>query len=328
VGSRVLGALCLLSTGPHRRFGQVDRAFMEELAARAALALDNARLLAEAQDALELIGVAAHDLGNPLSSLQLRLRRLRMLEGVNGHDPRMRDGLGGAEMETRRLGRLVHNLLDLSRMSAGRMTLDTEELDLAKLVREVVERHADQAAAAGCALTLRVEESASGQWDRQRLDRVVTNLVSNALKFGRGRPVEVHVHADADQARFTVKDAGIGISPEAQQRLFRRFQRVHGGEHHPGTGLGLYIVRQLVEAHGGSIHVQSRTGEARNSRLSFPGPHVPRRASPRRRGRSQGVGFHPQWVSYSPGNTNGSYLSGFFALKLNQSVHCRYSSYG
>ncbi|WP_164008876.1 ATP-binding protein [Pyxidicoccus trucidator] len=270
VGSRVLGALCLLSTGPHRRFGQVDRAFMEELAARAALALDNARLLAEAQDALELIGVAAHDLGNPLSSLQLRLRRLRMLEGANGHDPRMRDGLGGAEMETRRLGRLVHNLLDLSRMSAGRMTLDTEELDLAKLVREVVERHADQAAAAGCALTLRVEESASGQWDRQRLDRVVTNLVSNALKFGRGRPVEVHVHADADQARFTVKDAGIGISPEAQQRLFRRFQRVHGGEHHPGTGLGLYIVRQLVEAHGGSIHVQSRTGEGAEFTVELP----------------------------------------------------------
>jgi PAS domain S-box-containing protein len=272
VGSRVLGALCLLSTGPHRRFGEVDRAFMEELAARAALALDNARLLAEAQDALELIGVAAHDLGNPLSSLQLRLRRLRLLEGANNHstDTRMRDGLSGAEMETRRLGRLVHNLLDLSRLSAGRMTLDTEELDLAKLVREVVERHTDQATAAGCALSLRVEQSATGQWDRQRLDRVVTNLVSNALKFGRGQPVEVRVHADGDQARLTVKDSGIGIAPEAQQRLFRRFQRVHGDGHHAGTGLGLYIVRQLVEAHGGAIHVHSRAGEGAEFTVELP----------------------------------------------------------
>ncbi|WP_163989558.1 sensor histidine kinase [Pyxidicoccus caerfyrddinensis] len=272
VGTRVLGALCLMSTGPHRRFGEVDRAFMEELAARAALALDNARLLAEAKDALELIGVAAHDLGNPLSSLQLRLRRLRMLEGANttSHDPRMRDGLAGAEMETRRLGRLVHNLLDLSRLSAGRMVLDTEELDLAKLVREVVERHGDQATAAGCALTLRVDEDATGLWDRQRLDRVVTNLVSNALKFGRGQPVEVRVHADADHARFTVKDAGIGISTEAQQRLFCRFQRVHDGGHHPGTGLGLYIVRQLVEAHGGSIQVHSRAGEGAEFTVELP----------------------------------------------------------
>ncbi|MBZ4418694.1 PAS domain-containing sensor histidine kinase [Myxococcus sp. RHSTA-1-4] len=272
VGNRVLGALCLLSTGPHRRFGEVDRAFMEELAARAALALDNARLLTQAQDALELIGVAAHDLGNPLSSLQLRLWRLRSLACAG--EPRMRDGLAGAEAETRRLGRLVHNLLDLSRLSAGRMVLDTEEVDLAALAREVMDRHCEQAAASGCAVTLRMEDGATGQWDRQRLDRVVTNLVSNALKFGRGRPVEVRVHADAHHARLTVKDAGAGIAPEAQQRLFRRFQRVHSGAQVPGTGLGLYIVRQLVEAHGGSIHVQSRAGEGAEFTVELP--RIPR----------------------------------------------------
>jgi signal transduction histidine kinase len=156
------------------------------------------------------------------------------------------------------------------------MVLDTEELDLAKLVREVVERHADQATAAGCAVSLCVDEGATGQWDRQRLDRVVTNLVSNALKFGRGQPVEVRVHADGEHARFTVKDAGIGISAEAQQRLFRRFQRVHGSQH-AGTGLGLYIVRQLVEAHGGTIHVQSRAGEGAEFTVELP--RIPRATS-------------------------------------------------
>jgi PAS domain S-box-containing protein len=272
VGPRVLGALCLLSAGAHRRYGEVDKAFMEELAGRAALALDNARLLTEAQDALELIGVAAHDLGNPLASLQLRLLRLRKMS-VIAQDTRAREGMAGAEAESMRLVRLVHNLLDLSRMSAGRMTLERERMDLAELAREVVARHAEQASAAGCSLTLRVNDCPTGEWDRMRLDRVLTNLVSNALKFGRGQPVEVHVHGDAHHARITVKDRGIGIPTEAQQRLFGRFQRLHAGGRHPGTGLGLYIVRQLLEAHGGSIHVQSRPGEG--SEFTFELPRNP-----------------------------------------------------
>ncbi|MFP2931040.1 sensor histidine kinase, partial [Pyxidicoccus sp. 3LG] len=139
------------------------------------------------------------------------------------------------------------------------------------------ERHGDQAAAAGCAITLRVEDCATGHWDRQRLDRVVTNLLSNALKFGRGQPVEVCIQADADHARVTVRDAGIGIDPEAQQRLFRRFQRVHSGGQHPGTGLGLYIVRQLIEAHGGTIRVQSRSGEGAEFTVELP--RIPRATS-------------------------------------------------
>ncbi|WP_342378470.1 ATP-binding protein [Myxococcus stipitatus] len=270
VGPRVLGALCLLSTGS-RRYGEVDRAFMEELASRAALALDNARLLTEAQGALELIGVAAHDLGNPLSSLQLRLRRLRLID-ICTREPRLRDGLVGAESETRRMGRLLHNLLDLSLLSAGHLTLDREKVDLAALVREVTERHVDQALAAGCTLTVRVQEDdTTGTWDRLRLDRVVTNLLNNALKFGHGHPVELRVHGDDTRVRLTVKDSGLGISPTDQQRLFHRFERVHGHNGHPpGSGLGLYIVRQLIEAHGGAIQVHSRIGEGAEFTIELP----------------------------------------------------------
>jgi PAS domain S-box-containing protein len=268
VGPRVLGALCLLSTQPHRRYGAVDQALLEELAARAALALDNAWLLSQAQGALEFIGVAAHDLGNPLQSLQLRLRRLRTL--ADGQEPRVRDGLALAEHETRRLGQMVRNLLDLSRLSTGRRTLETEELDLAGLVREVVERHAEQAQLTGCALSLHAEGPVPGRWDRLRLERVITNLLTNALKFGPGQPVEVRVETTATLARLVVRDRGIGIAPEAQQRIFGRFERVHGGRAQAGFGLGLYIVRQLVEAHGGSIRVRSELGQGAEFTVELP----------------------------------------------------------
>ncbi|RKH33217.1 PAS domain S-box protein [Corallococcus praedator] len=271
VDNRVLGALCLLSTRPHRHYGAADQAFLEELSARAALALDNARLLAATQGALELIGVAAHDLGNPLSSLQLRLRRLRLqCAPANAEDPRLREGLLLAEDETKRLGRLVHNLLDLSRLSGGRLELEARTMDLAELAREVVARHEDQATAAGCALTVHARGAACGRWDRQRLDRVLTNLVSNALKFGRGQPVEVRVEHDAHRARLVVRDHGAGIPLEDQQRLFARFERVTTDSRAPGFGLGLYIVRQLVEAHGGTIRVHSCQGEGAEFIVELP----------------------------------------------------------
>ncbi|MBN8229567.1 PAS domain S-box protein [Corallococcus macrosporus] len=273
VDNRVLGALCLLSTRPHRHYGAVDQAFLEELSARAALALDNARLMAATQNALELIGVAAHDLGTPLSSLQLRLRRVR-LQCAPAHtdDTRLREGLLLAEEETKRLGRLVHNLLDLSRLSGGRLVLEAQPMDLAELAHEVASRHEDQAAAAGCALTVHAPSGARGRWDRQRLDRVLTNLVSNALKFGRGQPVEVHVDVDEDahRIRMSVRDHGAGIPQEAQQRLFTRFERVTTDSRAPGFGLGLYIVRQLVEAHGGTIRVHSRLGEGAEFTVELP----------------------------------------------------------
>ncbi len=117
VGERSLGVLVLLSMSAERRFTETDRVFIEELAGRAALALDNARLLREAQAALELIGVAAHDLGNPLNALQLTLGKLRRTPSADAD--KLREGLGAALRQTQRLGRLLHNLLDLSRLSSG-----------------------------------------------------------------------------------------------------------------------------------------------------------------------------------------------------------------
>jgi PAS domain S-box-containing protein len=269
VGEQVSGALVLLSSQPGRRYTLTDQIFLEELAGRTALALDNARLFQEAQRALELIGVASHDLGNPLNALQLMLTRLKRVEPEQ-EPQRVREGLAAALRHSQRLGQLLHNLLDLSRLSSGKLALELSRVDLADLVREVVERHTEQAAEAGCHLSFEAGHGVEGTWDRLRLERVVTNLLSNALKFGRGKPVEVRLEQTDGHARLTVRDHGVGIPPEAQRRIFERFEREKTASQHAGFGLGLYIVRQLVEVHGGTIRVESTPGEGATFTVELP----------------------------------------------------------
>jgi signal transduction histidine kinase len=270
-GAQVPGVLVLLSLRPRRSYSAVDQTFMEALAGHAALTLDNLRLKAEAQRTLEFIGVAAHDLGNPLCALQLRLRRLRAL-AVPATGGRLNEGLAHAEQETRRLGQLVHNLLDLSQVDGGALRLETEPLDLSTLVHQLAERHVDQAQASGCTLTVHAGPTPPGPWDRLRLERVVGNLLSNAFKFGRGAPVVLSVLDEAGHTLVKVKDHGIGIAPEAQQRIFGRFERAPGAERQAGVGLGLYIVRQLVHAHGGTIGVSSQPGQGTEFTVRLPRP--------------------------------------------------------
>ncbi len=270
VGQHTRGVFVLLTATPERRLTLADQVLVEELAGRAALALDNARLFREAQEAVELIGVAAHDLGNPLNTLQLLLRRLHRSEQVLMGE-KVREGLGSALKQTQRLGQLLHNLLDLSRLSSGRLVLDVAPVDLAELAHEVVERFAEQAAEVGCKLSFEAELGLVGRWDRMRLDRVVTNLLSNALKFGKGHPVEIKVEgAGLVRAKLQVRDHGVGIPVESQRRIFDRFEREPSAGQHAGFGLGLYIVRQLVEAHGGSIHVHSTPGEGACFTVELP----------------------------------------------------------
>ncbi|WP_225408328.1 sensor histidine kinase [Stigmatella hybrida] len=268
VGPQVLGVLVLMSIRDRRSYSAVDQAFMEALAGRAALTLDNLRLKAEAQRTLEFIGVAAHDLGNPLCALQLRLRRLRTLAGTP--EGKLQEGLTHAEQETRRLGQLVHNLLDLSQVDSGALRLEKEPLNLSALAQQLAERHADQAQASGCTLTVHAGPSTPGPWDRLRLERVVTNLLSNAFKFGRGAPVVLSVHDEPGHTLLKVKDHGIGIAPEAQQRIFGRFERAPSAERQAGVGLGLYIVRQLIHAHGGTIRVSSQPGKGTEFTVRLP----------------------------------------------------------
>jgi signal transduction histidine kinase len=271
---RPLGALCVSSSREGFVFEPEDLQLLEALASRAAVAIDNARLYADSQAAIgardAFLSIASHELNTPLTSLKLQLqsleRRLAQLpEGTPGL-AQVGPKFQVVQRQLRRLASLVSELLDLSRIQAGRLRLEPEPLCLAALVREVLLRSGDELARAGCTLHPRLPERLEGRLDRLRVDQVVSNLVSNALKYGAGSRIEVRLEPvrlpqGGAGARLSVQDGGIGIAPEQQGRLFRRFERLASERHYSGFGLGLWIVKQVVDAMEGHIRVQSAPGE-------------------------------------------------------------------
>ncbi len=259
-----LGAVAFVSCAEARRFDAGDVAMAQDLGRLTVSAIDTARLYRRAQEAVrqrdEFLSVASHELKTPLTSLVLQTHSL--ISGASRGNVPAEVGRK-AEVIRRnvdRLTRLIGSLLDISRIGAGRLELELEDVDLAELVREVAARFEEEAAKAGCELRLDVGAAARGRWDRLRLDQVVTNLVSNAVKYGQGQPITIALRTAEDRVVLTVRDEGIGIAPDAQQRIFERFERAVSERHYGGFGLGLWIVRRIVEALGGEVHVESDPG--------------------------------------------------------------------
>ena len=221
----------------------------------------------------EFLSIASHELRTPLTALQLELQALqkRLGRGDTMTSEQLSHRLETGIRQVNRLGKLVNSLLDISRLTAGRIDLQIAEVDLAEVAREVTARLATEAARAGCTLSFAAGEGrATGQWDRLRLEQIASNLVSNAIKYGGGRPIEVAVEHDGVRARLRVSDRGIGIAPEDQARIFDRFERAVSERHYGGFGLGLWIVRQIVHALQGGIWVQSRVGEGATFIVELP----------------------------------------------------------
>jgi PAS domain S-box-containing protein len=260
---RILGVISLVMAESGRHYSSEDLSLVMDLARRAGTAVDNARLYTEAQEALrlreEFLSIASHELRTPLTALQLQVQLLRRQAGANGSIPADLSShiLEGIERQVKRLGRLTNDLLDVSRIAAGRFELDTSQFDLGILVDEVVARFEDEVSAAGSSVEVRHAAPAPGRWDRHRLDQVLANLLSNAVKYGSGRPIRIHVDADATTAYLRVSDGGPGIAKENLIRIFDRFERVETVSRTAGLGLGLFIARQIVEAHGGTIRAES-----------------------------------------------------------------------
>jgi PAS domain S-box-containing protein len=211
----------------------------------------------------EFLSIASHELRTPLSALVLQLAGLQKAlheASVQSPNGKLTGKVDKAIRATGRLTRLVDSLLDVSRIASGRLQLRPEDHDLAEVARDLVEREADAARRAGCELRYHAEAPIRGFWDRVRLEQILENLLSNAMKYGAGNPIEVTVTAAADAATIAVQDHGIGISKADLERIFGRFERAVSVRNYGGLGLGLYITRQLVEAHGGTIGVTSEPG--------------------------------------------------------------------
>jgi len=259
----LLGAIALLSSRRFRAFPPEGVALGEDLARLVVAAVESARLFQRAQDAVrsrdEFLSIASHELKTPITSLALQADSLRSAASRGDVDTLVRK-VEVVRRNVRRLSGLVSTMLDLSRIQAGRLELEPEVVDLAEVAREVVSRFEEEAARAHAPLRLQAPAPVMGKWDRLRLDQVLTNLVSNALKYGRGQPVDVGVRCAGDAAVIEVKDGGIGIAPDDQPRIFERFERAVADRHYGGFGLGLWIVREVVGAMGGEIRVQSAPG--------------------------------------------------------------------
>jgi signal transduction histidine kinase len=254
---------------------------LELLATQAAISMENAALLEQEKAARhaalgavrqrdEFLSVASHELNTPLASLLISTQALRDSAHLEREDPRAVGRLADLiDRQAQRLSRLVSDLLDVTRLHEKQLVLSLESLDLAALVRDVVSRSAAQLERAGCVTTLALEP-VELRGDRGRLEQVLSNLLSNAMKFGPGRPIAISVNAQATRALLTVADQGIGIDPARQARIFGRFERGVSSTHYGGLGLGLYICRQIVDAHGGLIRVDSPVGEGASFTVELP----------------------------------------------------------
>lgn len=285
VQGRVMGALLFVSAESGRLYDQETLALAVEIARRASLAVENARLYREAQEAVRLrdvfFSVASHELKTPLTALLLQSQALLRDVARNStvHSPerpshplpeRVLQRATHIEKQVLRLDALVNELLDVSRITAGRLELNPSEFDLVELAQEVIARFEDEAVRAGSPIALAAPECVTGSWDRLRLDEVLTNLVSNALKYGAGQPLAVEIEADAGAVWIRVRDHGIGIASEDLARIFDKFVRVVPERSYKGFGLGLWITRQLVEAHGGTIRVTSESGGGSTFMVELP----------------------------------------------------------
>jgi len=216
------------------------------------------------------ISTASHELRTPITTLGLQTDILLRHQATAGFSDEVRRKLLVIRKQAHRLDQLINLLLDVSRVMAGRLVLSPEELDLVKVVTEAVDLVRDAADQAGCPLILRGDASVTGRWDRLRLGQVTTNLLSNAIKFGRGAPVEIEVTEAGDRAQLVVTDHGVGVPLDAQERIFRRFERAAPDHHFPGLGLGLWISKEIVQACHGEIRVESQPGQGASFTVDLP----------------------------------------------------------
>ncbi|XXF81601.1 ATP-binding protein [Myxococcaceae bacterium GXIMD 01537] len=212
----------------------------------------------------EFLSLASHELRTPLTSLRLQVDLVRRMVARSPDAPlssaQIVTRMEATERQLRRLGALVDNLLDVGRIRTGKLDFQFSEGDLGAVVAEVASRFVDEARQAGVSLRMDIERPLPRGFDRLRMEQLVSNLLTNALRHGAGTPVRISLGRSDGVVRLRVEDGGPGVPPEDRERIFQRFSQGEGSMQKGGLGLGLYIVRQIVEAHGGRVWVEDAAG--------------------------------------------------------------------
>jgi signal transduction histidine kinase len=233
----------------------------------------------------EFLGIASHELRTPLTSLKLHLQMMDRnfrRDGVQSMTPdRVEKMLKTSNRQIETLTNLIEDLMDVSRITNGKLTLDPVTMDLVEMVKDVTEYFSEHLLAAESKVEIRAEAPVVGLWDRERVQQVIVNLVSNAIKYGSGSPIEIEVAHDNRFATLKVIDHGMGIADEDQVRIFERFERaVRPTDSISGLGLGLFIVREIVAAQGGTISVQSAPSKGSTFTVQLPLKRTVARSQP------------------------------------------------
>lgn len=271
----VIGGL-FLGHKERAKFTEREEKLVAGLASQIAVAMDNARLFDKVRESLrlrdEFLSISSHELKTPLTSLKMQLQLFaHILHNDKGPVPeeRVKKIVEVSERQVNRLNSLVEDLLDVSRIQSGKLSLYKEAVDLSDLVREIAERYSPLMRQSNCTLDYAVPPKLVVKVDRIRFEQVLINLVSNAMKYAPGSHVMIRLEEFAGEMKITVKDNGPGIPASAHERIFNRFESVNARDG-KGLGLGLYIVRQIVEAHEGTIHLSSQPGQGAEFTISLP----------------------------------------------------------
>jgi len=213
----------------------------------------------------EFMSMVAHELRTPLNTLYLeaQMRRLQLERGnMAAFAPEQLERMVARDMrQIHAMVRLIDDMLDVSRIRSGKLSIRTGAVDLEALLQRIVGDLAQQAADVQSELRLLIVQPVAGTWDEFRIEQVIVNLLTNALRYGGGKPIDVRLHADSQCARIEIADQGPGIPEDVLPRIFEPFERGQMENVPKGLGLGLYISRQLAEAHGGTLTARSKPGE-------------------------------------------------------------------
>jgi PAS domain S-box-containing protein len=273
---KIFGAITFIGAESGRRYTKADLKFAEDLADRAAIAIDNSILYLESTNAVkareDFLSVASHELKTPLSSIKMQIQMLkRAIDQQNVVQPeKLAKAILISGRQIDRLTNLVDNLLDVSRIEAGKLSFNFEEVNLSELISDFCYRFSDLASASNSKLEANVDSNIIGWLDRFKMEQVILNLLSNAIKYGDGKSIRVSLVKLNENAELEVRDHGIGIAGDKLNIIFERFERAVNSTNISGLGLGLFITSQIVERMNGSIKVESELGSGSTFKVQLP----------------------------------------------------------